>query len=237
MHKNFSEAETWIETVEIPSSIEIMIAPSFLYLYSLVRLTRPSNLHIAAQNMHYEDEGAFTGEVSPRMLLDVGCHNVILGHSERRHTFGESDQLINKKICSAAESELFVTLCVGEPELVHNNGKDKAMEYVEKQLRASLQGLTSALRITIAYEPVWAVGSGTTPNIDYIADMHRLIRRVVSSIFNDNSGESISILYGGSVNSVNAQNLFADSEIDGFIVGGASLDAMEFNKILEVMEE
>ncbi len=208
---------------------EILVCPPFISLSELRTIFHRSNIQLGAQNMHYEDKGAFTGEISPLMLKEL-CSYVILGHSERRHIFDEDDYLINKKLHAALKHNLKPILCVGETIEERGGGKEK--EVVEKQLSEGLKGveMQDIPEITIAYEPVWAIGTGKTATPEEAAEMHRNIRLNLNEILGQDS-EKIRIIYGGSVTPENVSSLMAKQEIQGALVGGASLDADKFVKI------
>jgi len=237
MHKTADEAVDLAaalrENLGPPAGREVMIAPPFTALAAVARALTGSGIHLGAQNMYPEDSGAFTGEISPAMLRDARCSHVILGHSERRHIFGETDDLVARKVAKALASELTPVLCVGET--LPEREDDRATEVVSHQLRAALKGLTKseALRIIVAYEPVWAIGTGRTATPATAQEMHATIRRLLRDLFTDAMAAQVRILYGGSVKPDNISALMAEADIDGALVGGASLKAEDFIQIVQ----
>jgi len=214
-----------------PAPIQVVLAVPFTALASVKRILRGSRIGLAGQNCHWQESGAFTGEVSPTMLRDVGCDAVILGHSERRQIFHETDAVIAKKVDAALGSELKVILCVGET-LAHRR-QGRIAQVITRQLRIALKGVgKSAIdKIEIAYEPVWAIGTGHNAVPLQIAQVHRRIRQVLMTLFGKAAGSRIRILYGGSVKPENAAPLATTAEVGGVLVGGASLKADSFLSI------
>jgi len=239
MHKTVPEAlELVRELKTLVSGVtdrDILVCPPFTALYPVGRELKGSNIALGGQNMFYEEEGAFTGEISPLMLKDVGCSYVILGHSERRHIFGETDELINRKVISAAEHGLIPILCVGETLEEREAGETEKV--VERQVREGLKGLSSESELVIAYEPVWAIGTGKTATPELAQEVHSFIRSILSDLFGREKAEGIRILYGGSVKPQNAKGLLEMPDIDGALVGGASLKAESFAKIVKFDSE
>jgi triosephosphate isomerase len=215
---------------------DVVVAPPFVALSAAEIAAQGTPIQIAAQNVHFEESGAFTGEVSPPMLADVGCKYVILGHSERRAYFGETDALINKKVRAALENELTPVLCVGETKAQRAGGK--TFDVVETQLREGLRGVTDAdaRQVVIAYEPVWAIGTGETATPATAQEVHNFIREKLAVIFRKDLAPEIRIIYGGSVHKNNIKDLMAQPDIDGGLVGGASLDAKGFSEIVQYGE-
>ncbi len=211
---------------------DIVVAPPYTALAAAVEAARGSAIQIAAQDLHWEKEGAFTGEVSARMLVEVGCRAVIIGHSERRQYFGETDESVNKKVKAALEAELVPIVCVGEMLKEREAGQTEAV--LERQFRGGLAALTGAefSRIIVAYEPVWAIGTGRTATPELAAELHRFLRQLAGSSFTPERAAGLRILYGGSVKPDNIKGLMAQVEIDGALVGGASLDAQSFASIV-----
>lgn len=211
---------------------EMIVAPPFTALAAAVEAARGSAISIAAQDAYWVDEGAFTGEVSPRMLVEVGCRAVIIAHSERRQFFGETDESANRKVKAALRSGLTPILCVGErlPEREAN----QTHAVLERQFRGSLAALTPEefSRIIIAYEPVWAIGTGRTATPEIAAEAHGYLRELAAAAFGSECAASLRILYGGSVKPENIKGLMAQAEIDGALVGGASLDARQFASVV-----
>ena len=238
MHKTVGEAIELVRELKILVSDvtdrDILVCPPFTALYPVSQELKGSNIDLGAQNMFYELEGAFTGEISPLMLKDAGCSYVILGHSERRHIFGETDELINKKVLSALENGLIPILCVGETLEDRESGKTK--EVVERQVKEGLKGISSE-EFVIAYEPVWAIGTGRTATPEQAQEVHEFIRSIIEGMFSKNVADRVRILYGGSVKPNNAADLLAMPDIDGALVGGASLKADSFSKIVKFDKE
>ena len=204
---------------------EVVIAPVFPYLPMAVELTKGSPIHVAAQNMHWEESGAFTGEVSPAMLVDIGVTHVIIGHSERRTYFNETDETVNKKTKAALAHNLTPIVCCGETLEQREEGITDKL--VSDQTIAALQGVKDFSTIVIAYEPVWAIGTGKTATPEIAQSVHALIRTRLVEV-SPKGGASTPILYGGSVKPENAHELFAQPDIDGALVGGAALKASSF---------
>jgi len=212
---------------------DIMIAPPFPALALVSEQIKTSRVQVGAQNLFYEKEGAYTGEVSAAMLKDAGVSHVIIGHSERRQHFGESDDDICMKIRAAVESDLIPVMCVGETEI---EKKVKKTFYVlDKQIINGLKGFRSdeLLKLVIAYEPVWAIGTGNTATPEQVEEVHGYIRSKIQGIFNSDLSEGIRIIYGGSVKPDNISELMSHNNVDGALVGGASLDADIFIKIVK----
>ncbi|NPA32062.1 MAG: triose-phosphate isomerase [Aquificae bacterium] len=234
MHKTVSETREYIEKflrlVEHPESREILLCPPFTSLYVAGEMLEGSGVKLGAQNCHYEKSGPYTGEVSPPMLKEVGCEYVIIGHSERRQLFGESDEVINKKLVACLEEGLRPILCVGETREEREAGM--TFKVIETQVRLALSGIEEHTdRIDIAYEPVWAIGSGTPATPQDAVEVHTFIRQLLSEINPKNEGRT-RILYGGSVKPQNAKEFMKHEEINGLLVGGASLDPESFAQIV-----
>ena len=215
-------------------AVDVGIFPSFVYLKDICDILSGSNVFVGAQNMNMEKCGAFTGEVSGEMLKDIGCTHVIIGHSERRTIYHETNSMVNSKIKAAFLNDLCPILCVGERQ--EERDADKTREVVEGQLSGGLENLTSkqVKGLTIAYEPVWAIGTGKTATPEQANEVHAFIRNTIRSKYDDDTAKSIRIQYGGSVNSKNAKDLLGQPEIDGALVGGASLDS---NSFLDIVSE
>ncbi|MBT3878697.1 MAG: triose-phosphate isomerase [Candidatus Scalindua sp.] len=215
-------------------AVDVGIFPSFVYLKDICDILKGHNVFVGAQNMNMEKSGAFTGEVSGEMLRDIGCTHVIVGHSERRAIYQETNSMVNAKIKAALSNDLCPILCVGESQ--EERDADKTREIVEGQLSGGLEDLTSEQveGLTIAYEPVWAIGTGKTATPEQANEVHAFIRNIIRSKYNDDTAQSIRIQYGGSVNSKNAKDLLGQPEIDGALVGGASLDS---NSFLDIVSE
>jgi triosephosphate isomerase (TIM) len=207
---------------------EIVLGPPFTSLQAVSEAIRGTNISLSAQNMHWEDKGAFTGEISAEMLLDLGCRYVIIGHSERRQYFGETDETVNKKVKQALKKGLLPIMCVGETLAEREAGK--LNEIINRQVSGGLKDLTAdeMKKIVIAYEPVWAIGTGKTATPDQANEVHALIRQKVKSLYSPDIAEGLRIQYGGSVTPENVSTLMAMPDIDGALVGGASLKPESF---------
>jgi len=213
-------------------SVDIVVAPVFTVLGSVKQALNESPVKLAAQDCFWEEEGAFTGEVSPKMLLDAGCSHVIIGHSERRQYFGETDATVNRKIKAALQAGLTVLFCIGET--LAERDADKTFHVLRTQLKGGLAELDAARlsNVVIAYEPVWAIGTGKTATDDQAQEAHSFIRGVVTDIYDKATAEAMRILYGGSVKPDNIKGLMTQPDIDGALVGGASLKAESFAAIV-----
>ncbi|MGO9604975.1 MAG: triose-phosphate isomerase [Candidatus Binataceae bacterium] len=211
---------------------EILIAPPSVMIPAVAQSLAGSSVALGAQNMHFEDKGAFTGEVSAPMLKPFGVTHVILGHSERRHVFHEPDELINRKVLAAVRHRLVPIMCVGETQAEHDSGR--ALEVVLRQLQDGLSGLGEAgiTNVVIAYEPVWAIGTGRTATPEHAEGVHGSIREALRDSYGREKADSIRILYGGSVTPENVDSLVSKPNIDGALVGGASLKADSFARII-----
>ncbi|MFQ5849253.1 MAG: triose-phosphate isomerase [Candidatus Binatia bacterium] len=217
--------------------VEVALAPPFTALGTVGGAIIGKGILLAAQNVHWEEEGAFTGEISPRMLREVGCSFVMIGHSERRHLFNESDQMVAKKLLALLRAGLSPILCVGET--LEERRRGTMMHVISRQLRTALKGVSkNAIEmITVAYEPVWAIGTGHNATPDQISHAHRWIREVLQGLFGKNRAKRNRILYGGSVKPENAAELARASEVNGSLVGGASLKAEDFLTIIREFAE
>ena len=211
---------------------EVIICAPYTDLFYTILNAQDTNIKIGAQNMHFEEKGAYTGEVSGKMLKSIGVEYVIIGHSERRQYFAETDETVNKKIKAAFENDLKPIVCVGET--LEEREKGIAFDVITKQTRLALDGLSNeqVKNTIIAYEPIWAIGTGKTATADDANESIKKIREEISKIYGKDIAECVIILYGGSVKSSNAKELFNKSDIDGGLVGGASLKAEEFAKIV-----
>ena len=218
--------------VAAASHCEIVVAPPFTAIAACVEAAKSSAIGIAAQDMYWASEGAFTGEVSPRMLVEAGCRAVIIAHSERRQFFGETDESANRKVKAALAAGLMPILCVGE--LLADREAGHTQKVLEKQFRGSLAALIpdEFSRIIMAYEPVWAIGTGRTATPEIAAEAHKFLRDLAAASFSAENAASLRILYGGSVKPENIKGLMAQADIDGALVGGASLDAAQFAAIV-----
>lgn len=226
-------ARDLVQAVANVSDRDILICPTFPCLVPVAEVVRGTNVKLGAQNMYFEDSGAYTGEVSAAMLVSAGVEFVILGHSERREYFGETNQIVNKKLKKALEKGLAPIVCVGEKLAEREAGK--AQSVVEDHVRGAFEGLTAAdaLKLTIAYEPVWAIGTGKTATPEDANAMHAFIRTVLTSIYSAEVADKVRIQYGGSANDKNIDELMKMPDIDGALVGGASLKADSFSRIVK----
>jgi len=222
-----------IRSVDIDNK-EVVIFPPIYLAPMLIQALGGSGIRIGAQNMHHEVRGAFTSEISPVMVMDAGCDFVILGHSERRHIFGEKDNAINLKVISAINHGIVPILCVGET--LEQREQNATFRVIRNQLRLGLNGTTArqSTGLVIAYEPVWAIGTGRTATPEQAHNVHSFIREMLTQIYDFSTAKDILILYGGSVTPENAESLIKEKDIDGFLVGGASLSADKFRRIIEL---
>lgn len=236
MYKTIAEAvqltEALINDLTDLDDREVLICPPFTALSTLGPLVDGTPIQLGAQNMHYEASGAFTGEIAPPMLREIGCTYVILGHSERRQYFGETNELINRKVLAAFEYNLTPILCVGEIKQERDAGR--AEEVVVQQLRGCLQNVKpeQMQTLVVAYEPVWAIGTGDTATPADAQAMHATIRNILGQLSDRDIAQQIRIQYGGSVKPGNVDELMAQPDIDGALVGGASLKADDFVRIV-----
>ncbi|MFC1594643.1 triose-phosphate isomerase [Candidatus Omnitrophota bacterium] len=215
------------------SEIDIAICPTFVCLSDVNEVLSESNIKLGSQDVYWEEKGAFTGEISSQMLKDVGCTYAIIGHSERRQFFSETNQTVNKKVKAALVSGLIPIMCVGER--LEEREKGKAFEVVQSQIQESLEGvqIENALQLVIAYEPVWAIGTGKTATPQQAQEVHHFIRGLLVKIFGDSLAAGIRIQYGGSVKPENAAELMGQEDIDGALVGGASLKVDSFTALIK----
>lgn len=237
MNKNSDEAETLaravVEAVAGVNEVDVVICPTFTALERVSTVVKGTAVGLGAQNVSWEAEGAFTGEISTAMLLTCGCSHVILGHSERRQLYGETDATVNRRVKAAFKAALSPIVCVGETQAERESGLTEKV--IKSQVHGSLEGLTpeEVSKLVIAYEPVWAIGTGLTASPEQAEEVHALIRSVLA----DNSGQDVSnavrIQYGGSVKPDNAAVLFSQPNIDGGLIGGAALDAESFAAVVK----
>ncbi len=213
-------------------NVDVAVCPPSIYLDAVATIVAGSSVGLGAQNMYHEASGAFTGELSAAMLTDIGCRYVILGHSERRHVLGETDEQINKKVLAALAIGLTPIACVGE--LLAEREAGQTSDVIRRQFAGSLAGLTAEqmAQIVIAYEPVWAIGTGKVASPAQAEEVHVELRKIMVQRYNSQLAESVRVQYGGSVNGANAAELLSQKNIDGALVGGASLKAEEFARIL-----
>ncbi|WP_340076624.1 triose-phosphate isomerase [Leptobacterium sp. I13] len=238
MNNDLAETEDLISDLlkNLPETrAGVIIAPTFTNLYCAYEALRQSPIEIAAQNMHHEEKGAYTGEISASMLKSIGVQTVILGHSERRAYFSEDDVLLAKKVNTALAHEMTIIFCFGEEFEDRKSGNH--FKIVETQLRSALFHLktTDWKNIVLAYEPVWAIGTGETASPGEAQEMHAFIRKTISDGYGSETAEGVSILYGGSVKPGNAEEIFSQKDVDGGLIGGASLKAADFIAIVKTI--
>ena len=237
MNKTSSQAEELAralkDTLGAEENVGIAICPPFTSLEAVCRIAEGSNIGIGAQNLHWEEEGAYTGEVSAPMIKELGCRYVIIGHSERRQYFGESNETVNRKAKAALKFDLTPLICVGER--LEEKEEGKTFSVIENHIGEGLSGLEreEILKIVVAYEPVWAIGTGKTATPQQANKVHNYIRGLLTDIHGEEVSSQVRILYGGSVKPDNISGLMAESDIDGALVGGASLQADSFRGIVQ----
>lgn len=236
MHKTVGEAVSFVQELKqqvADAQVEVVVCPPFTALAPVAEVLKGSSIALAAQNMHWEDQGAFTGEVSPLMLKEIGCKYVVLGHSERRQYFGETDEKVNKKVKAALAHGLVPIVCVGETLAEREAGTTE--QVVATQTKGALAGLSAeqVAGLVVAYEPVWAIGTGKTASDQDAQQVNGYIRQVIAEQFGQSTAETVRIQYGGSVKPGNAKGLMAQADIDGALVGGASLKVADFKGIIE----
>lgn len=236
MHKTMQEAEQFMKEIshlETTAETEAIICAPFPYVATLVQKAKGTAIKIGAQNMHFEESGAFTGEVSPVMLQDLGVSYVIIGHSERREYFNETNETVNKKVIAAFGHELTPIVCVGES--LEQREANATLAHIEEQVTVALHSLTEeqVAKTIIAYEPIWAIGTGKTASSADANEVCAHIRHVVGKMTSKQVADQVVIQYGGSVNPDNIEELLQSSDIDGALVGGASLEADSFKKLVE----
>ena len=234
MNKTTSEALELIETLKplvATEDADVVFCTPAVSLMAAVEATKGSNIEIGAQNMYFEESGAYTGEIAPNMLTEIGVKYVVLGHSERREYFGETDQTVNKKVLKSLEHGLVPIICCGET--LEQREEGITVDLVRQQVKIALKDVTAeqATKSVIAYEPIWAIGTGVTATTEQAEEVCAAIRQVLAEIYDETTAEVIRIQYGGSVNAGNAAELFAQPNIDGGLVGGASLKA-DFGKVV-----
>jgi triosephosphate isomerase len=222
-----------VELVADTAGVDIMIAPVFTALDPVSKVVQGSRVGLGAQNLYWEKEGAYTGEISADMIVSAGCQYVIIGHSERRQYFGETDNTVNQKISAAIAANLIPVFCIGETESERESGN--TFSVLDKQVKDGLKEkvVDDLGSLVIAYEPVWAIGTGKTATSDQAQEAHKYIRSRVADIFGTPLADAVRILYGGSVKPANVSELMAMPDIDGALVGGASLDAESFSQIVK----
>jgi triosephosphate isomerase len=236
MNTTLAEAEQLAAAVVLAAADllnrEVMIAPPFSALARVAEVLRGSKVMLAAQNICWAEKGAFTGEISPLMLKELGGAMVIIGHSERRHIFGESNELINRRLAGAVNSGLTPILCIGEKLAERESGQ--TWRVLEEQIRKGLAGITisNPAHLVVAYEPVWAIGTGKTAAPEQAQETHAFIRKLVAAIYEKDIASQMRILYGGSVVADNIDILMGQEDVDGALIGGAALNAESFNRII-----
>ena len=234
MHKTIAEAVALVRELRqrLNTTVQVGIAPPFTALAPVKAALQGSPIQLFAQNCHLEKQGAFTGEISAPMLAEVGCDGVILGHSERRQLFGETDEGVNKKLRAVLEAQLQAIVCVGES--LAEREANRTWEVVSRQVRGALAGLGAEQvgKLTLAYEPVWAIGTGKVATTGQAQEVHGQIRGLIRELAGPQAAESVRIQYGGSVKPENAAELLSQPDIDGALVGGASLKADDFARII-----
>ncbi|WP_445381567.1 triose-phosphate isomerase [Robiginitalea sp. IMCC43444] len=238
MNKTARETEILLNelSAKLPDTdAEVMVAPTFVNLTDAVRQLESSAIQVVAQNMHFADNGAYTGEIAADMLLDIEVDTVILGHSERRAYFHETDELLAKKVKQAIEKNMRVIFCFGEE--LNDRKAGKHFDVVAKQLKNGLFDLPESAwaQIVLAYEPVWAIGTGETASPEQAQEMHAYIRKIVSDAYTNSIAQKVSILYGGSVKPGNAAEIFSKPDVDGGLIGGASLVGDDFMAIVKAI--
>jgi triosephosphate isomerase len=240
MNKTVGEAVDLVRELKASISgvkgVEVAVAPPFTALHAVRKEIEGSSILLAGQNLYWEEKGAFTGEISPLMLKEVGCRYVIIGHSERRQFFGETEETVNRRLRAALVHGLKVIFCIGE--MLREREEGKTFSVIERQLEGGLKGLGGQEmgEIVIAYEPVWAIGTGKTATPEQAEEVHRFIRGKLEAFYSQGISEGIRIQYGGSVTPENIKGLMNQANIDGALVGGASLKADSFSKIVRFKE-
>ena len=241
---NWKMNMTLVESIELSNAlinikkpnVDVMIAPSFTNIYHLKKHFDSHQIDVIAQNVNQNSKGAFTGEISVEMLKSIGVNCVIIGHSERRSLFGETDQILFEKLNYATSNDMNVIFCIGEELQQRQNGN--YFDVIQNQLEMGVLGLSTELikKVTLAYEPVWAIGTGVTANSDQIQEIHQFIRNLIHQSFDEKISNSIRILYGGSVKPTNAEEIFNLPDVDGGLIGGASLKFADFQSIVEAAD-
>ncbi len=238
MNKNLEQTEALLDelSAKLPdTNAEVMVAPTYVNLVGAVSRLQGSKIEVIAQNMHFAESGAYTGEISGDMLLNIGIDTCIIGHSERRAYFGETDEILAKKVVAALDKGIRVMFCFGEELEDRKSGNH--FKLVESQLKNALFSLDASVwsKIILAYEPVWAIGTGETASPEQAQEMHAFIRKTIAGAYNDAIANNVSILYGGSVKPGNAKEIFSKPDVDGGLIGGASLVADDFIAIIQAI--
>ncbi len=236
MYKTVHEAVEFVKelrpAVKDITDVEIVLAPAFTAVHALADAARNTKIGVAAQNLHWEREGAFTGEVSPAMIKEAGAEYVIVGHSERRRLFGETDAIVNRKALAAIDARLTPIVCIGET--LEERERQETFEVLDRQIKEGLDRLTAEqiAELVVAYEPVWAIGTGRTASAAQAGEAHAHIRKRLRQWFGADAADQCHVIYGGSVKPDNIRELIADADVDGALVGGASLEVRSFTEIV-----
>ncbi len=236
MYKTVHEAVEFVKelrpAVNDITDVEIVLAPPFTAVHALAEAARNTKIGVAAQNLHWEREGAFTGEVSPAMIKEAGAEYVIVGHSERRRVFGESDAIVNRKALAAIDARLTPIVCIGET--LEEREREETFAVLDRQIKDGLDRLTAeqTAELVVAYEPVWAIGTGRTATAAQAGEAHAHIRKRLRQWFGGDAADQCHIIYGGSVKPDNIRELMAEADVDGALVGGASLEVRSFTEIV-----
>ncbi len=236
MYKTVHEAVEFVKelrpAVNDITDVEIVLAPPFTAVHALAEAARNTKIGVAAQNLHWEREGAFTGEVSPAMIKEAGAEYVIVGHSERRRVFGESDAIVNRKALAAIDARLTPIVCIGET--LEEREREETFAVLDRQIKDGLDRLTAeqTAELVVAYEPVWAIGTGRTATAAQAGEAHAHIRKRLRQWFGGDAADHCHIIYGGSVKPDNIRELIAEADVDGALVGGASLEVRSFTEIV-----
>lgn len=222
---------------EVSENVDVLVCPPFVSIGMAVNYLHDTDIQVGAQNLHFEENGAYTGEVSGSMIAESGCNYVIIGHSERRQYFGETDTTVNKRSHKALEHKLAPIICVGES--LDQRKSDEHYELIKNQVTAALFDISEddVLDVVIAYEPIWAIGTGETASPEQAQEMHEYIRTVIAGLYSEETADRVNILYGGSMKPANAKELLSQPDVDGGLIGGASLDAGSFSEIITIAEE
>lgn len=242
MNKSPAEARKFVldlkqEAAAASKWCDVVLCVPFLHIPAAVKAAKGTKIAVGAQNCHFEETGAFTGEISCRMLAEAGCKYVIVGHSERRRDFGESDRTVNRKVLAACEAGLRPIVCVGETLDMRDDGV--TLDIVRAQVKQALRGVTQeqVRRVVFAYEPVWAIGTGYTATAEQAGEVGAAIRECLRGLYGARIARGISILYGGSMNGTNARELLAQPDVDGGLIGGASLGVETFTEVIEAAHQ
>jgi len=236
MYKTVHEAVEFVKelrpAVKDITDVEIVLAPAFTAVHALADAARNTKIGVAAQNLHWEREGAFTGEVSPAMVREAGAEYVIVGHSERRRLFGETDAIVNRKALAAIDARLTPIVCIGET--LEERDREETFAVLDRQIKEGLDRLTAeqTAELVVAYEPVWAIGTGRTATAAQAGEAHAHIRKRLRQWFGGDAADHCHIIYGGSVKPDNIRDLIAEADVDGALVGGASLEVRSFTEIV-----